>query len=143
MPRKPLDNEWAAWYPFRKAGSACRCLLLSTPPEAHCQVDRGINRRRNFVKFNDTDDQLEKIIFAVVFWSCAFSCRKILEKFCLYLLTFVSRSFLYKLQFIAVSVLSYTFTNFCISSALEPITFSRSIDTLAVFRNSKTGSFSS
>ena len=92
MPRKPLDNEWAAWYPFRKAGSACRCLLLSTPPEAHCQVDRGINRRRNFVKFNDTDDQLEKIIFAVVFWSCAFSCRKILEKFCLYLLTFVSRS---------------------------------------------------
>lgn len=93
MPRKPLDNEWAAWYPFRKAGSACRCLLLSTPPEAHCQVDRGINRRRNFVKFNDTDDQLEKIIFAVVFWSCAFSCRKILEKFCLYLLTFVSRSF--------------------------------------------------
>lgn len=60
MPRKPLDNEWAAWYPFRKAGSACRCLLLSTPPEAHCQVDRGINRRRNFVKFNDTDDQLEK-----------------------------------------------------------------------------------
>ena len=92
MPRKPLDNEWAAWYPFRKAGSACRCLLLSTPPEAHCQVDRGINRRRNFVKFNDTDDQLEKIIFAVVFWSCTFFGRKILEKFCLYLLTFVSRS---------------------------------------------------
>lgn len=57
-------------------------------------------------------------------------------------LTFVSRPFLYKLQFIAVSVLSYTFTNFCISSALEPITFSRSIDTWAVFRNSKTGSFS-
>ena len=93
MPRKPLDNEWAAWYPFRKAGSACRCLLLSTPPEAHCQVDRGINRRRKCMKFNDTDDQLEKIIFAVVFWSCTFFGRKILEKFCLYLLTFVSRSF--------------------------------------------------
>ena len=93
MPRKPLDNEWAAWYPFRKAGSACRCLLLPTPPEAHCQVDRGINRRRNFVKFDDNDDQLEKIIFAVVFSSCAFDGIKFLEKICLYLLTFVSRSF--------------------------------------------------
>lgn len=80
MPRKPLDNEWAAWYPFWKAGSACRCLLLSTPPEARCQVDRGINRRRNFVKFNAADDQREKIIFAVVLSSCAFDGIKFLEK---------------------------------------------------------------
>lgn len=98
MPRKPLDNEWAAWYPFWKAGSACRCLLLSTPPEARCQVDRGINRRRNFVKFNAADDQLEKIIFAVVLSSCAFDGIKFLEKICLYLLTFVSRSPSRKLQ---------------------------------------------
>lgn len=104
-----------------------------------------LNRKPPAVQvFADRADRqiLPEIIFAVVFWSCSLSGRRILEKICLYLLTFVSRSFLYKLQFIAVSVLSYTFTNFCISSALEPITFSRSIDTWAVFRNSKTGSFS-
>ena len=77
----------------RQALPAVVCFL-STPPEARCQADRGINRRWNFVKFNDTDDQLEKIIFAVVFSSCPFSGRKILEKICLYLLTFVSRSFI-------------------------------------------------
>ena len=95
MPRKPLYNEWqcdrlvARQHSRRRRLPRCRNITLQ---EAHCQVDRGINRRRNFVKFNDTDDQLENIIFAVVFWSCTFFGRKILEKFCLYLLTFVSRS---------------------------------------------------